>query len=111
MLSRISYYELDGGTAGLTKTIANKLASLTFVWAHASNVGLSRNGSFMKSQVQAFPGSKGVQIEAVGSGCLTSNCLHDTLITSKPHDHNTFNVALDYTDFVGRQVRVSYLSE
>jgi hypothetical protein len=109
MLGRISYFDLDGGTAGLTNTIAKKLASLTFVWAHASNVGLSRNGSFMKSQVSAFTGAKGVQIEAVNSGCLTANCLHDTLITSKPHDHNTFNVALDYTDFSGRQVRVSYL--
>jgi hypothetical protein len=111
MLSRIDYFDLDGGTAGLTNTIARNLRSLNFVWAHASNVGLSRNGAFMKSQVQAFAGSKGTQIEAVGSGCLTSNCLHDTLITSKPHDHNTFNVALDYTDFTGRQVRVSYLPQ
>jgi hypothetical protein len=109
-LARTSYYDLDGGTTGLTHAIAAKLASLAFVYARDPDVGLSRNGAFMIASAQEYDGSRAVKVDASGSGCATKNCLHDVLITSRPHDPRTFNVALDYTDFDGRQVTVSYFS-
>jgi hypothetical protein len=105
---RTSYFNLDGGTNGLTQPIVNSLQAMSFVFASDPAVGLSRNGAFMKASAKTFAGSHAVEVVATGSGCMTSNCLHDALITSRPHDPQTFNVALGYTDFDGREVRVSY---
>ena len=36
-------------------------------------------------------------------------CLHDVVITHRPHDHETFDLADDYTDFANRPVTTEYL--
>jgi hypothetical protein len=37
--------------------------------------------------------------------------LHDVVITQKPHNPATYNLALDYTDFVDRPVTTAYLDQ
>ncbi len=108
--ARTRYYDLDGGQDGLTLAIGRGLASLTFVYASEPDVGLSRNGAFMRALAPQYPGAKSFVVDAAASGCATSNCLHDTMITSRPHDPHTFDVAEDYVDFEGRVVTSGYLA-
>ena len=44
------------------------------------------------------------------TGCVNGAgwCLHDVLVTHRPHDHNTFDLARDYTDFVDRPPTIEY---
>ncbi len=108
--AKTHYFDLDGGQDGLTLAIAGKLASLTFVYASEPGVGLSRNGAFLRAIAPQYHGAKTFVVDATGSGCATSNCLHDTMITNRPHDPQTFDVADDYVDFAGRVVTSGYLA-
>jgi hypothetical protein len=110
VLAHTHYFNLDGGQDGLTLGIARGLGGLTFVYANDPGVGLSRNGAFMRALAPQYHGAKTFVVDAAASGCATSNCLHDTMITNRPHDPQTFDVADDYTDFAGRIVTAGYLT-
>ena len=111
VLAHTHYFDLDGGQDGLTLGIARGLAALTFVYANDPGVGLSRNGAFMRALAPQYHGAKAFVVDAADSGCATSNCLHDTMITNHPHNRQTFDVADDYTDFAGRVVTSAYLTK
>ena len=36
-------------------------------------------------------------------------CLHDLLITTRPHNPNAFDLVRDYTNFVGRPVQTGWI--
>ena len=49
------------------------------------------------------------QVVAPSTGCHNGAgwCLHDVLITHRPHDPSTFDLARDYTDFASRPITMS----
>jgi pimeloyl-ACP methyl ester carboxylesterase len=113
VLGRVSYFNLDGGDGGLPADTIAALATMRFVYARHPAVGLSRNGWLMQADGERFApqGAAAIAIDGSESGCATRNCLHDVVITSRPHDPSRFNVALDYTDFDDRPVTVAYLPD
>jgi len=111
-LNRISYANLDGGGSGLTSTIVAALDNLEFVYGRDPAAGLSRNYSSMTSLASAYgPKGKLFEVRLSGTGCNSGAgwCLHDVVITHRPHNPSTFDLARDYTDFTNRPVTTEYL--
>lgn len=114
MLARISYANLDGGSSGLSAGIAGALDKLSFVYAQdpALSSGLSQNASsaVAMGMTYAMYGSA-FRVVVPHTGCANGAgwCLHDVLITHRPHDANSYDLARDYTDFIDRPVTTEYL--
>ena len=110
LLARMSYANLDGGGSGMTTTIANHLANLEFVYARDPAAGLSKNAGAAMSLASAY-GAPAFEVRVQGTGCAPGAgwCLHDVVITHRPHNPSTFDLARDYTDFVNRTVTTEYL--
>jgi hypothetical protein len=106
-LARIAYADLDGGTSGLTQSILDALGGVTFVSARDPAVGRSRNAAFMEQQAQAF-GVEHTEVVVASTGCISTWCLHDVVITHRPHNPNSYDLARDYADFVNRPVMTEY---
>lgn len=114
VLGRIAYANLDGGSSGLTTSIVAALDKIAFGYARDPSLasGLSQNAASAMS-LGATYAAYGSAFEVVvsGTGCASGAgwCLHDVLITHRPHDPHSYNLALDYTDFEGRPVTTEYL--
>ena len=113
-LGRIAYANLDGGGAGLTHTIVAALAKMEFVYAHDPTLssGLSRNAGAALANADAYaPIATSFEVVVRNTGCQSGAgwCLHDVVITHRPHNPQSFDLADDYTDFVGRPVTTEYL--
>jgi pimeloyl-ACP methyl ester carboxylesterase len=115
-LAKVSLFNLDGG--GLDASLVKKMHNTYFVYAYDSKIGrYSHNAGGMQSLGSEFASEGGaVKVNAKGSGCSASAagglwCLHDTLITTKPHNPAMYDLLDDYTDFStpDRQVVTSYL--
>jgi hypothetical protein len=115
VMSKIAYFNLDGGSWALTDTMVTTMRGVYFCGAHDSVAGYSENWSSDQSLYSDFPGSNLFLVDADGSGCDVGAgwCLHDTLITTRPHDPTTYDLDDDYTDFTGpgRQVVTSYIDQ
>jgi hypothetical protein len=114
VLSKVAYFNLDGGSWALTDALVGSMRGVYFCNAHDAVAGDSENTSSDQSLHAAFPASHYFTVDADGSGCDVGAgwCLHDTLIINHPHDPTTFDLALDYTDFTsGRQVVTSYVDQ
>jgi hypothetical protein len=114
VIAKIAYFNLDGGSWALTDALVGSMRGVYFCNAHDSVAGDSENTSSDESLHSMFPASHFFTVDADGSGCDVGAgwCLHDTLITTHPHDPTTFDLALDYTDFTGgRQVVTSYIDQ
>ena len=114
LLSRISYANLDGGGAGLTTTIVAGLASIAFVYARDPTLGsgLSQNSGsahWLGTTYAAYGDAFEVTIPDTGCESGAGWCLHDVVITHRPHDPWSYDLANDYTDFVNRPVTTEYL--
>jgi hypothetical protein len=112
LLARIGYADLDGGGEGLTQGIVDELHAITFVYAHDPASGYSENHTTAVALGDDYaPHAATYKVEVTGSGCTSGAgwCMHDVLITHKPHNHNTYDLARDYTDFVNRPVTIEYL--
>jgi hypothetical protein len=112
LLARMSYANLDGGGSGLTSTIAASLGGLEFVYARDPAAGLSKNAGAAMSLASAYSAhATAFEVRVQNTGCAVGAgwCLHDVVITHRPHDPSTFDLARDYTDFVGREVTTEYL--
>jgi len=110
-LARIEYHDLDGGGTGLTSSIIGELGSVQFVYAHDPVAGYSHNASFEKQLAADYaPKSTAFEVSVDSTGCNTGAtwCLHDVLVTHRPHDPTTYDLALDYTDFTDRPVTDDY---
>ena len=114
VLARVRYADLDGGGSGLTTTLVGELDKIAFVYAKDPTLarGLSQNsgaaialGYTYRAYGAAF------EVTQPNTGCTSGAgwCLHDVVITQKPHDPDMYNLALDYTDFVNRPVTTAYL--
>ncbi len=107
------YFDLDGALGGLTSTSVAWLRKAYFVGAWDADVSTaSPNDASMRSGGTTWaPTSAYYQVSANGSGCLAGAiwCLHMTVVTTLPHDPAAADVALDYSDFVGRPVAHDYI--
>ncbi len=115
LLARISYADLDGGGAGLTATIVGELGAVRFVYARDPLLasGRSQNAGAAMSLANTYAGQGATLFEVTvpNTGCNSGAgwCLHDVVITHRPHDPQSYDLARDYTDFVGRPVTTEYL--
>jgi hypothetical protein len=114
LLARISYADLDGGGSGLTTDIVDDLRTMTFVYAddptlssgHSENYETAiANGEYFSPKATSF------EVTVPSTGCHDGAgwCLHDVLITHQPHNHSMYDLADDYTDFVGRPPTIEYI--
>jgi len=113
-LARIAYANLDGGGSGLTDELVDSLREITFVYAHDPTLasGLSQNSSTAKALGDAYaPHATAFEVVVPSTGCVNGAgwCMHDVVITHRPHNHTTFDLAHDYTDFVNRTATTEYL--
>jgi len=113
VLPRIAYANLDGG-GGLSRAVISSLAAMSFVYARdtALSSGLSQNSGGMKAQAAAYaPDATAFEVKLANTGCRNGAgwCLHDVVITHKPHNPSTFDLGRDYVNFVDRSVTTEYL--
>ena len=114
VMAKVAYFNLDGGSWALDDDMVSTMLGVYFCNAHDSVAGYSENTSSDEQLHQDFSGSRFFTVDADGSGCDVGAgwCLHDTLITNRPHDPTTYDLALDYTDFTGtRHVVTSFLDQ
>lgn len=106
---KIVYANLDGG-GGLTQGLASSLKHAAFVYARDPAKGYSANASVMESLAPEF-GTTAIKVDGTGSGCNSGAkwCLHDLLITTKPHNPAMYDLRDDYSDFDGRAVQTQWI--
>jgi hypothetical protein len=115
LLGRMVYYDLDGGESGLTPDIVSHLRRAYFVYADDSTTGTrSANAATMIALGTQYADKGGVlEVNAARSGCKPGAkwCLHDALVTERPHNPDTFDLEKDYQGFLpDRPAAVAYLS-
>lgn len=107
---KVVYANLDGG--GIDPSLVASLEKVAFVWADDTTLsqGRSANAGGMQA-LGAVHGNMGIRLVMDHSGCQSGAkwCLHDLLITTRPHDPRTFDLVRDYTDFVGRPVQTGWI--
>jgi hypothetical protein len=114
LLDKIVYANLDGGDDGFDVTLASKLRRVSFVYGHDTTLadGLSANASAEMSYGDAYAAyGSAFEVAVQASGCNSGAqwCLHDLVITHKPHKADNYDLANDYTDFVNRPVTTEYI--
>lgn len=115
LLGRIVYYDLDGGESGLTPAIVEHLRRAYFVYAEDSTTGTrSANAATMIALGTRYAVEGGVlAVNASRSGCKAGAkwCLHDALVTERPHNPEHYDLERDYQGFLpDRPAAVAYLS-
>jgi hypothetical protein len=114
VLDRMGYANLDGGGTGLDTFIVTTLRAMTFTYAYDPTLsdGYSENYETGISLGQEYaPKATTYEVTVPDTGCDDGAgwCMHDVLITHRPHDPETFDLADDYTDFVNRPPTIEYL--
>jgi len=113
-LGKIVYANLDAGDSGFSARIAAKLRRVVFVSGRDASLssGTSENASTAKA-LGADYAAYGSWYEVVvhGSGCNNGAhwCLHDLLVTHRPHRPDFYDLKDDYVDFAGRTVTTEYI--
>jgi len=115
LLGRMVYYDLDGGESGLTPGIVDQLRRAYFVYAEDSTTATrSANAATMIALGTQYAAKGGVLVaNASRSGCKAGAkwCLHDALVTERPHNPETFDLEKDYQGFLpDRPAAVAYLA-
>jgi len=115
LLGRTVYFDLDGGESGLTPGIVSHLRRAYFVYADDSTTGTrSANAETMIRLGEQYASSGGVlAVNASRSGCRAGAhwCLHDALVTERPHNPDTYDLEQDYQGFLpDRPAAVAYLA-
>jgi hypothetical protein len=116
VLARISYANLDGGGTGLDDAIIDSLGAVTFAYAHDPTLasGYSENHESAISLGDDYaPKATTYEVTVSKTGCDSGYgwCMHDVLVTHRPHDPTFYDLAEDYTDFKNRPVTTEYLDQ
>ena len=110
---RIVYFDLDGGASGLTPSVVGRLRRAYFVGAHDGRTDTdSPRQAAMRALGAAYASAGGYwQSDAGDSGCHPGAqwCVHDALITTRPHAPSNASSQLDYSDFAGRRACHSWI--
>lgn len=114
-MQKVALFNLDGGGVADPTTL-RMMSSAHFVYACDPALNrCSRNSSSMKARGAQYASQGGaLLVNAAQSGCSRADgglwCLHDALITTRPHNPLMYDLRNDYTDFTaGRKVVTSYL--
>lgn len=115
-IGKVHLFNLDGGGANSAEQL-RALASARWVYACDGAINrCSKNAQGMKNVGSAWTSIGGAfEVDARGSGCSRTSsgglwCLHDTVVTTRPHNPDMYDLKRDYTDFSdGRRVVTSYL--
>lgn len=109
---KIVYANLDGGGTGFDASIAADLKKAAFVYATDPTLrsGSSANAGSIQAEAATY-GTKAIGITSANSGCNSGAkwCLHDLLVTTKPHNPAAYDLAHDYTDFTNRPVQTAWI--
>nr|HEX4316393.1 hypothetical protein [Kofleriaceae bacterium] len=113
VLARVGYADLDGG-GGLTSTLVDTMRAATFASAHDPTLaqGYSENHSTAVALADDYaPHATSYLVSVPDTGCTSGAgwCMHDVLITHRPHLDYTYDLADDYTDFTNRAPTIEYL--
>lgn len=112
LAGKVDLRNLDGGT-GLPTTTAKKLRSVLCVYAEDATLaqGRSANAATMLAGCAAGASPFRVAYSSTPTGCNDGArwCLHDAVVTTRPHNPANFDLARDYADFRGRAVVTDYL--
>lgn len=112
LAGNVDYRNLDGGT-GLPSATAQKLHSIRCVYAEDATLtqGRSANAATMLAGCAAGARPFAIAYSAVPTGCNDGArwCLHDAVVTTRPHNPANFDLARDYSDFQGRAVVTDFL--
>jgi hypothetical protein len=104
---RVVYFNLDGGAEGLTTTSVGRLRHAYFVAAHDSITDTdSPRLTVMRSLGTTYASAGGYWEDDVADSMCHGGakwCVHDTLITTRPHAKARASAQLDYSEFAGRQ--------
>jgi hypothetical protein len=110
---RVVYFNLDGGASGLTTRAVGRLRRAYFVASHDANTGTdSPRLATMRSLGATYASAGGFwQNDASDSGCHQGAqwCVHDALITTRPHAPTSASAQLDYSEFTGRDACHSWI--
>ncbi len=117
-INKVLYFNLDGGIGGddcgssIDTSVIRYIKKVYAVAAFDStNNKYSSNYQTMKELARLF-GDKSelILIDASDSNCIDKWCLHDVLITTKPHNPEKYNLEKDYQIFdTERKVQTKYL--
>jgi hypothetical protein len=103
---RVVYFNLDGGGSGLTPSVVGRLRHAYFVAAHDGKTGTdSPRLATMRSLGATYASAGGYwENDAGDSGCHEGAqwCVHDALVTTRPHAPSHASAQLDYSDFAQR---------
>jgi hypothetical protein len=104
---RVVYFNLDGGADRLTTASVGRLRRAYFVAAHDTITDTdSPRLTVMRSLGATYASAGGYwQDDVADSKCHEGAqwCVHDTLITTRPHAPTHASAQLDYSEFAGRQ--------
>jgi hypothetical protein len=110
---RVVYFDLDGGADGLTTASVGRLRHAYFVAAHDPTTRTdSPRLAVMRSLGARYASAGGyVQDDVADSMCHEGAqwCVHDTLITTRPHAPTRASAQLDYSEFAGRQASHAWI--
>jgi hypothetical protein len=110
---KVVYFDLDGGSSGLSAPIVARLHSAYFIGARDGATGTdSPNHAVMVNAGATYAAAGGFwELDASGSGCDAGAtwCVHMTLVTTQPHDPTKADGIADYSDFAGRAVAKAYI--
>lgn len=111
-LAKVVYANLDGGETGLDRALVGSLKKVGFFFAHDPTLpaGRSANAGEMEA-LGATYGRTTHELTLPSTGCASGAkwCLHDVLITTKPHNPSSYDLEHDYTDFEDRPVQVGWI--
>jgi hypothetical protein len=103
---RVVYFNLDGGADGLTARAVGRLRHVYFVAARDGTTGTdSPRLATMRSLGATYAAAGGYWQEDAGDArCHEGSkwCVHDALITTRPHAPTSASGQLDYSDFSDR---------
>jgi hypothetical protein len=113
---KISYFDLDGGGPA-DAALVHRFAHTFFVWGWDARISReSHNAEGMKALGADYTQTGGAfKVVADGSGCDANTtggrwCMHDTLINTRPHNPEMYDLKDDYGDFSGdHHLVTSYL--
>lgn len=117
-INKVYYFNLDGGIGGedcgtiLSDSIVKQIAKVYAVAVYDSSAEMySSNYETMKKLSEMF-GEKSelILLNINNSGCTDKWCLHDAVITRKPHNPTKYDLEKDYTLFGDEhKVQTDYL--
>jgi hypothetical protein len=100
---RLSYWDLDGATSGLTDAIIGQMRHAWFVWSNDATTGTrSPNAGVMIAAGATWASAGGaLALDAAAAGCNRGAvwCVHMQPIITRPYNPATSDVARDYAAF------------